>query len=92
MSLEKYDEMPSWELKRKLQDPKFKRKWELDHIANFEAPDYKPWATFIPERDPQFKIHVDKSKAHAALRYLERPGVLYELQGDTWVKVRLVNC
>ncbi len=57
----------------------------------YDFPDTLPseeigWATFVPERKPQFKVHNTKGLAHSALgqRNYYESYALYELVGGIW--------
>lgn len=61
---------------------------------SFEFPDTLPstesqYATYIPWRTPEFKVHRTEGLAHSALgqRSYDEPYAKYELKGGVWHKV-----
>lgn len=46
-----------------------------------------PFATFVPRRKPQFKVHHKRNHAAAALTtYME--GIMYEWVGEEWTEIQ----
>lgn len=71
----------------------------------FEPPKVQPWATYIHDRRPPFKVHAERSRAFAAVNLVDnwdgtrgrditkRGGVVYMLCGvpPTWTEYETVE-
>lgn len=66
-------------------------------IENYPTGDKlpRPWATWIPDRLPQFKMHESLTRAKCAMaaRYNSgmRGGVLYQFNNDQWQIMAIVR-
>lgn len=74
--------------------PEDREEWERKEVerVNKLIDDFQPnnqahpFATFIPDRKPQFKAHKGRGTALSAFQY-GRPGILYEWKNHKWVEL-----
>jgi hypothetical protein len=53
-----------------------------------KPPEVPPYATYVPDRSPQFKVHASRGKAVSAISYVHsyqaRGGIVYALVDGKW--------